>query len=187
VSMVSPDPTSEPDPTTSTSPFISEDDYTKLRKRVKKHLKRSQKKDGDGDGNGNGNRKSTEGQFTILAPMDAMIWSSVQPLNLLKMLGSAFRNYQGAFVACWTRGMLGLASDEYCRSPSHFLFSTLYSLLSETTSYLDLLMTCCLGEKTQVTKDLERIWWSVRRFSHSSSSSSFAYSTGQRHCDLRLF
>lgn len=59
-------------------------------------------------------KKSPE-RYTLLAPLDAMVWTSAQPKSLVKMLESAFGMYQGALVACWTRAMLGLNPDAYCK------------------------------------------------------------------------
>lgn len=57
--------------------------------------------------------KSHPERFTLLAPLDAMVWSSVQPQNLLGMVDAAFGIHQEALKACWTRSMLGLEKEGY--------------------------------------------------------------------------
>ena len=50
---------------------------------------------------------------TILAPLDAMIWSSVQPRNVEDMVDVAFGSLQATLRAVWTRSMIGLSQMEY--------------------------------------------------------------------------
>ena len=52
-------------------------------------------------------------EVTILAPLDAMIWSSVQPRNVEDMVDVAFGSSQAALGAVWTRSMIGLSQMEY--------------------------------------------------------------------------
>ncbi|KAG8761586.1 hypothetical protein FRC14_002773 [Serendipita sp. 396] len=47
-------------------------------------------------------------RYSILAPLDAMVWSSVQPHNITSMVDIAFGENQRILRACWTRCMLGL-------------------------------------------------------------------------------
>ncbi|KAG8833150.1 hypothetical protein FRC17_011270 [Serendipita sp. 399] len=60
--------------------------FEKLRKKIRKHPDR----------------------YSLLAPLDAMVWSSVQPQNITSMIDAAFGWNQGILRACWTRCMLGL-------------------------------------------------------------------------------
>ena len=65
---------------------------------------------GGTSGRGKGvNRK----EVTILAPLDAMIWSSVQPRNVENMVDVAFGSLQAALRAVWTRSMIGLSQVAY--------------------------------------------------------------------------
>ncbi|PVF94561.1 hypothetical protein CPB86DRAFT_637683 [Serendipita vermifera] len=59
------------------------------------------------------NIKKHPDKCKILAPLDAMIWSSVQPQNLLRMVDASFGSSQSVLRACWTRDMLGLDSKGY--------------------------------------------------------------------------
>jgi hypothetical protein len=52
-------------------------------------------------------------KFTLMCPLDAMVWSSVQVQNLLPMIDAAFGADQVALRACWTRKMLRLAVEGY--------------------------------------------------------------------------
>lgn len=70
---------------------MSQETIEHLRKKLKRHPER----------------------FALLAPLDAMVWSSVQPQNLLGMVDAAFGVQQEAMRACWTRGMLGLGREGY--------------------------------------------------------------------------
>ena len=57
-------------------------------------------------------------EVTVLAPLDAMIWSSVQPRNVGDMVDVSFGWLQVALRAVWTRSMIGLSQEayrEYCR------------------------------------------------------------------------
>ncbi len=54
-------------------------------------------------------------EVTILAPLDAMIWSSVQPQNVKDMVDVAFGSLQAVLRAVWTRSMIGLSRVEYCK------------------------------------------------------------------------
>ena len=54
-------------------------------------------------------------EVTVLAPLDAMIWSSVQPQNVVDMVDVAFGSLQVALRAVWTRSMIGLSQVEYCK------------------------------------------------------------------------
>lgn len=61
-------------------------------------------------------------EVTILAPLDAMIWSSVQPRNVEDMVDVAFGSLQATLRAVWTRSMIGLSQMEYrkyCRYLHH--------------------------------------------------------------------
>ncbi|CAG7847930.1 SubName: Full=Uncharacterized protein {ECO:0000313/EMBL:CCA69431.1} [Serendipita indica DSM 11827] len=59
--------------------------------------------------------KSHPKRFTLLAPLDAMIWSSVQPHNLPPMVDTAFGWRQDCLRACWSRSMLGLSAEGFHR------------------------------------------------------------------------
>ena len=59
--------------------------------------------------NGGGRGK----EVTVLAPLDAMIWSSVQPRNVEDMVDVAFGWLQVALRAVWTRSMIGLSQKAY--------------------------------------------------------------------------
>lgn len=54
-----------------------------------------------------------EEEVTVLAPLDAMIWSSVQPRNVEDMVDVAFGWLQVALRAVWTRSMIGLSQKAY--------------------------------------------------------------------------
>lgn len=54
-------------------------------------------------------------EVTVLAPLDAMVWSSVQPQNVVDMVDVAFVSLQAALGAVWTRSMIGLSQVEYCK------------------------------------------------------------------------
>ena len=65
--------------------------------------------------NGGGRGK----EMLILAPLDAMIWSSAQPRNVEDMVDVAFGWLQVALRAVWTRSMIGLSREAYrkcCRT-----------------------------------------------------------------------
>jgi len=62
---------------------------------------------GEGEGRGK--------EVTILAPLDAMIWSSAQPQNVEDMVDITFGSLQAALRAVWTRSMIGLGQAEYCK------------------------------------------------------------------------
>jgi len=62
-----------------------------------------------------GRRAGGRGEaVTVLAPLDAMIWSSVQPQNVGDMVDVAFGWLQAALRAVWTRSMIGLSQAAYC-------------------------------------------------------------------------
>ena len=54
-------------------------------------------------------------EVTVLSPLDAMIWSSVQPRNVGDMVDVAFGSLQAVLRAVWTRSMIGLSRVEYCK------------------------------------------------------------------------
>jgi hypothetical protein len=57
--------------------------------------------------------KANPDKFTLMCPLDAMVWSSVQAQNLPLMIDAAFGAEQTALRACWTRKMLRLNDDGY--------------------------------------------------------------------------
>jgi hypothetical protein len=59
-------------------------------------------------------------EVTILAPLDAMIWSSAQPRNVEDMVDVAFGALQATLRAVWTRSMIGLSQVEYCKYCRYF-------------------------------------------------------------------
>ena len=63
----------------------------------------------EGEGVGKGK------EVTVLSPLDAMVWSSVQPRNVEDMVDVAFGSLQAALRAVWTRSMIGLSRVEYCK------------------------------------------------------------------------
>lgn len=50
----------------------------------------------------------------VYAPLDAMVWSSVQPQNVVNMVDAAFGSNQNCLAGIWSRRMLGLTEQEYC-------------------------------------------------------------------------
>ena len=52
-------------------------------------------------------------RFTLMCPLDAMVWSSVRAYNLLPMVDAAFGEEQSVLRACWTRAMLRLNEAAY--------------------------------------------------------------------------
>jgi hypothetical protein len=69
--------------------------------------------DRDGHFKRGGNGKGKGKDMTILAPLDAMIWSSVQPRNVEDMVDVAFGSLQTVLGAVWTRSMIGLSQAAY--------------------------------------------------------------------------